>query len=101
MRSVPATLGALSLLASAVAAAPFAPVGCKKLPGDADWPSAEAWKTELKGAEARGAQKKNWTAPDYTVEASEVEHVQQAVRFAARYNVRISIINSGHDFIGR
>jgi hypothetical protein len=97
----------LSTLSSAalVAAAPPAekkpaPDSCKVLPGDANWPSEETWKSELKGAEYRGAQQK-WTAPDYAYEASRVTHVQNAVKFAAKHSIRLSIINSGHDFIGR
>lgn len=87
-------------LLGVVALATPAPEGCKKLPIDPDWPLESVWNTELKGNEPHGPQK-NWTAPDYTYEASRVTHVQTAVQFAAKYNVRISIINSGHDFIGR
>ena len=94
-----ASIGA-TVPATAAAAKLPAPVNCKKLPIDADWPSEQVWKTELKGAEPRGPQKA-WTSPDYTYEASKAVHVQNAVKFAAKYNLRLSIINSGHDFIGR
>ncbi|KAF2667920.1 FAD-binding domain-containing protein [Microthyrium microscopicum] len=89
------------LISSALAAlAASAPEGCKKLSVDSDWPSVDVWNTELKGNEPRGPQK-SWTAPDYTFEASRVPHVQTAVKFAAKHNVRLSVINSGHDYVAR
>jgi hypothetical protein len=79
-----------------------APANCLKLSTDADWPSAQVWATELKGNEPRKpSTKKGWTSPDYIYEASKASHVQTAVRFAAKHKVRLSIINSGHDFMGR
>jgi hypothetical protein len=77
-----------------------APSNCKKLPVDSDWPSEETWNRELPGNQKRGAQKK-WTSPDYTYVANTVQRVQAAVKFAAAHRVRLSILNSGHDFIGR
>jgi hypothetical protein len=77
-----------------------APSNCKKLPIDSDWPSEETWKTELQGSTKRGTQKK-WTSPDYTYVANTVAKVQAAVKFAATHSVRLSILSSGHDFIGR
>jgi hypothetical protein len=76
-----------------------APSNCRKLPIDADWPSEEVWKSELKGADPVMQQKLKH--PNYIYEATRVEHVQNAVKFAAKHNVRLSIINSGHDFLGR
>jgi hypothetical protein len=77
-----------------------APVGCKKLPIDADWPSPDVVKEELPGAEEPmpdGVKKH----PNYIYEVRTVASVQRAVRFVAKHNVRLSIINSGHDFLGR
>ena len=37
----------------------------------------------------------------YSVLAESEEHIQQAVRFAAKNNLRLAIKNSGHDFLGR
>jgi hypothetical protein len=79
-----------------------APESCFKLSTDADWPSQLVWSTELKGFEVpKPSPVKGWTSPDYTYEASKASHVQNAVKFAAKHRVRISIINSGHDFMGR
>ncbi|KAK9848861.1 hypothetical protein MYU51_015131 [Penicillium brevicompactum] len=36
-----------------------------------------------------------------SVKAKSAKHVQEAVKFAARHNVKLVIKNSGHDFIGR
>jgi hypothetical protein len=77
-----------------------APSNCKKLPIDSDWPSEETWKTELQGSTKRGPQKK-WTTPDYTYLGNTVAKIQTAVKFAAKHSVRLSILSSGHDFIGR
>jgi hypothetical protein len=79
-----------------------APANCFKLSTDADWPSQQVWSTELKGFEVtKSSAVKGWKSPDYTYEASKASHVQNAVKFAAKHRVRISIINSGHDFMGR
>jgi hypothetical protein len=77
-----------------------APVGCKKLPQDADWPSPDVVKSELPGWEAPmpDGDKKH---PDYIYEVKTVSSVQRAVRFVAKHNIRLSIINTGHDFLGR
>jgi heat shock protein HslJ len=79
----------------------IAPPGCKKLPKDADWPAETVWKAELPGVMARGPQIANATLPDYSYQARTVEQVQKAVKFVAENNIRLSILNSGHDFIGR
>lgn len=39
--------------------------------------------------------------PKYTVNATDSEHVVQAVKFASEKNLRISVKNTGHDFLGR
>ena len=77
-----------------------APVGCKKLPVDADWPSPDVVNSELPGWEAPmpDGDKKH---PDYIYEVKTVSSVQRAVRFVAKHRIRLSIINTGHDFLGR
>jgi hypothetical protein len=72
-----------------------APSGCKKLSTDSDWPADQVWKAELTGIEPREPNQK-LKHPDWTYEAKTVEHVQKAVRFAAKHNVRLSIFNTGH-----
>ncbi|KAF9924033.1 hypothetical protein FBU30_005939 [Linnemannia zychae] len=39
--------------------------------------------------------------PLYTVNATTIEHVQEAVKFAGKYNIRLTIKNTGHDYLGR
>jgi hypothetical protein len=90
----------LALLVPLVFGATAGP-SCRALPTDPEWPAATAWKTALEGVEARGMQMPNATSPDYAFPAKTVEQVQKAVKFAADNNVRLSILNSGHDFIGR
>jgi hypothetical protein len=74
---------------------------CRALPKDPEWPSTSTWKAALEGVEERGMQMPNATSPDYAYPAKTVEQVQKAVKFAADNNVRLTILNSGHDFIGR
>jgi hypothetical protein len=77
-----------------------APSNCKKLSIDSDWPFDDVWKFELPGVEAREPNQM-LKHPDWTYEVKTVEQVQQAVRFAAKHNVRLSIFNTGHDFMNR
>jgi hypothetical protein len=77
-----------------------APSNCKRLPIDSDWPSVEVLNAELPGWEPWMPNQK-LKHPDYIYDVKTVASVQKAVRFAAKYNIRISIINSGHDFLGR
>lgn len=39
--------------------------------------------------------------PVYIVNASDTKDIQKAVRFAAQHNLRLSIKNTGHDYLGR
>ncbi|KAG0235998.1 hypothetical protein BGW41_000585 [Actinomortierella wolfii] len=39
--------------------------------------------------------------PLYTVNVSSVADVQAAVRFASKYNIRLAVKNTGHDYLGR
>ena len=72
----------------------------KKLPADADWPSKATLDAELPGWEPRMSSSK-LKHPDVVYTTRDITGVQRAVKFAAKYNVRLSILNSGHDFLGR
>lgn len=39
--------------------------------------------------------------PLLSVKVKEAKHIQEAVKFAAKHNLKLVIKNSGHDFIGR
>ncbi|KAE9986204.1 hypothetical protein EG327_004419 [Venturia inaequalis] len=91
MKSFALVLASLPLIAA---------LNCRNIPGDAGWPSESNWKTQLPGSVARGAQKK-YLHPDYRIEAKSVEDVIAAVKFASKYNVRLTAIHSGHDGLGR
>ncbi|KAL7916572.1 FAD-binding domain-containing protein [Trichoderma velutinum] len=39
--------------------------------------------------------------PAYVVNASTAEHVKIAINFARKYNVRLNVKNTGHDYLGR
>jgi hypothetical protein len=77
-----------------------APV-CKPNPGDKNWPADDVWKKELPNLEKAPAPEGKSMRPDFTVTAKEPAEVIEAVKFAAKYNIRLSIFNSGHDFHGR
>jgi hypothetical protein len=74
---------------------------CKVIPGDEDWPKDEVWKSALPGVVQSPLVVANQTRPDYVLTALEPADVQAAVNFSAQHNVRLAIINSGHDFLGR
>ncbi|KAE9984621.1 hypothetical protein EG328_008455 [Venturia inaequalis] len=74
---------------------------CKVTATDAAWPKEDVWKEAMPKVAARGNLKAGVTAPDYKVVATNSQEVIQAVKFAAEHNVRLSILNSGYDFLGR
>ena len=39
--------------------------------------------------------------PSYVVAAKTAQHVSAGVRFASHYNLRLSVKNTGHDYLGR
>jgi FAD/FMN-containing dehydrogenase len=88
----------LIALAQTVVAKP-APAGCRKLNTDSDWPLPAAWKAVLPKVILRPANVK--TGPDYRIRVESVEDVQKALKFANENNIRVSIIATGHDFMGR
>lgn len=87
----------------------FAPVifaapsdlSCKLIPEDKDWPVKAVWESVLPGVVARGTQDAKLKRPDYQLTVTSVEQVQHAVKFASENNIRLTVLNSGHDFLGR
>ena len=79
-----------------------APAGvkCKTMPGDAAWPTKEEWTKAFPGVIARGARTAS-SSPDYRLEVTTVQQVIDAVNFARKNNIRLSMITSGHDGLGR
>ncbi|KAK3082323.1 hypothetical protein LTS18_004235 [Coniosporium uncinatum] len=80
-----------------------APRGCKALHTDREWHSADLWTKFLPSVAQRvlDPSDPNIIHPDYRVVAPDVEAVQAAVNFARDNNVRLTITNSGHDYLGR
>lgn len=75
---------------------------CRLLPQASDWTSPETWSAELPGVTSiKDENNKTGPIPDYRLRAQSIEDVQTAVRFASEHNVRISVITTGHDQIGR
>lgn len=78
------------------------PAGCKKLNTDTDWPSPEAWHSALPGVIPSPNKTDRWgPLPDYRLQAKSIEDVQAAVRFAKEHNIRLTILTTGHDQLGR
>lgn len=72
------------------------PAGCRKNAMDVDWPTLAEWKAALPGVSARPSTLAAWTLrPDYHFNAVNVADVQAAVKFSAKHNIRLTIINSG------
>jgi FAD/FMN-containing dehydrogenase len=76
------------------------PPGCKKLSTDAEWPTSAEWKAAMPEVEAH-KQTAGSRHPDYVLQAESYKDVQAAVQFCAKNNIRLVIITSGHDFLGR
>jgi len=81
------------------------PQGCKPIFTDDKFPSDAAFKAALKGVSRIPKPTANsldkGLHPDYLYRATTYKGVQDAVKFADKYNIRLSVINSGHDFVGR
>jgi FAD binding domain len=93
-------LGVLPL-AAALNPQSSAPEGCKTLHTDKEWPAHSVWKASLPNVLSRGLAKDKLRHPDYRIEPATTAEVQAAVKFATKHNIRVSILNSGHDFLGR
>jgi hypothetical protein len=89
------------LLASAAARAAPSDGECKPIPGDSTWPADSVWTQELPGIVKSPPQKGSTTRPDFVYTVKQPADVQAAIKFVGKHNVRLSIINSGHDFLGR
>jgi hypothetical protein len=77
------------------------PVGCRAIKGDSNWPTQDVWTKELPGVVPTARRLGNVSLTDYTFIAKNVFDVQAAVKFAVKYNTRLTITNSGSDFLGR
>ncbi|KAI6715417.1 FAD binding domain-containing protein [Diplocarpon mali] len=106
------TLLPLVISSILVAAAPqtyeqqgIAPAGCRKLSTDADWPAPEVWAAAIPGVvpnSVKGTDKVTaGGVSDYRIRARSAQDVQNAVRFASQHNIRIAVITTGHDQVGR
>jgi hypothetical protein len=83
------------------AATPLADLSCKTMPGDPSWPAPDEWAKALPGVTPRGPQDANVPRPDYQLTVTSPAQVQAAVKFATEKNIRLTVLNSGHDFLGR
>lgn len=77
------------------------PSGCRKLNTDLDWPSPDVWRAEIPGVLPQNNSDAHGSLPDYRLRAKSVSDVQAAVRFASKYNIRLTAISTGHDQLGR
>jgi hypothetical protein len=76
------------------------PPGCKKLYTDIEWPTSAEWKAAMPEVEVH-KQTAGSRHPDYVLQAESYKDVQAAVQFCSKNNIRLVIITSGHDFLGR
>jgi hypothetical protein len=95
------TLALTALQLAEAVQATSTPVGCRAVHGDTSWPSQEIWFQELPGVVATRARPSNASKTDFTYIARNASDVQAAVNFATKHNVRLTITNSGTDFLGR
>ncbi|CAG8051302.1 unnamed protein product [Penicillium olsonii] len=73
-------------------------------PGALQWSNWEAWpeKDEQCYIEtSKTTPCKQGRIPLFSVKAQEAKHIQEAVNFAAKHNLKLVIKNTGHDFVGR
>jgi hypothetical protein len=86
-----------------------APVGCTKLNSDADWPPRTTWEAALPGVipipkimnSVLGVNTSAKTSEDYRFRVKTAADVQKAVNFARENNLRLTVMTTGHDFMGR
>lgn len=89
------------LLGLQACSAAVAPTGCSKLHTDDDWPAAEEWQAKLPGIIKQNLSDANGLLPDYHIRAKSYSEVRDAIRFAASNNIRLTVITTGHDELGR
>lgn len=73
---------------------------CKTIAGDTAWPPKSEWRKAMPEIETQKS-KGNWKQPNYRLDATTVDEVIAAVNFTREHGIRLSIIASGHDFVGR
>jgi FAD binding domain len=84
-----------------IGAGTVTPPGCRALKSDEGFPAQGVWAKALPGVESIPAQSSGLKHPDYRFVAKSATDVEKAVTFATTNNVRISIINTGHDYMAR
>ncbi|KAF1815490.1 FAD-binding domain-containing protein [Eremomyces bilateralis CBS 781.70] len=100
----------IQLAASAVALGPLkrqaaaatVASGCHKIATDTDYPAKSVWQQALPGVTAIDPSAFGTDpAPDYRYRPRTSTDVVNAVKFATKYNIRLTVITSGHDFLCR
>lgn len=74
---------------------------CRRLPKDPDWPSHEVWEAALPGVIPIQSNFTAGSLPNYRLRAHSIEEIQAAVQFVTEQNVRLSVVTTGHDQLGR
>lgn len=72
--------------------------------GALQWQNWEAWPEQNQQCYVESLQLVPCTQGRISLYSAEVEsaaHIQAAVNFAVKYNIRLTIKNTGHDFLGR
>ncbi|KAF2231815.1 hypothetical protein EV356DRAFT_578880 [Viridothelium virens] len=77
------------------------PIGCNVIAADAGFPTSAVWQSAMPGIVPRSKYPAPGAHPNYQLVAKSSKDVQIAVNFAREHNVRFSVLNSGHDFLGR
>jgi hypothetical protein len=77
------------------------PPGCRALKSDESFPPRDVWAKLLPGAEPTLPQSNGLKHPDYRFSIRSAADVEKAVAFATSHNLRITIINTGHDYMAR
>lgn len=99
------TIQLLAFLAAPVWGTPLngttTPQGCRKLNTDIDWPAREVWEESLPGVTPTAGSDANGPLPDYRLQVKTVSDVQNAIRFATKHNIRLTVLTTGHDQLGR
>jgi FAD/FMN-containing dehydrogenase len=73
---------------------------CKTISGDSSWPAKSEWRKAMPNIETQKP-KANWKQPEFRLDATTVAEVVAAVNFTREHKIRLSILASGHDFVGR
>lgn len=77
------------------------PPNCRALHTDTDWPAREVWEASLPGVTLTNGSDAYGPLPDYRLQVNSIPEVQRAVRFATEHNIRITVLTTGHDQLGR